>query len=114
LEDLQNLEDIGPKVGGSIYEFFSNKENIHLLEQLEKIGLKLKNEKKDLATAGNLSGQTFLFTGTLPTLKRSDAEAMVEKNGGQLLGGVSAKLELFSSGRRCGKQIRQSKKVEFS
>jgi len=111
LEDLQNLEDIGPKVGGSIYEFFSNKENIHLLEQLEKIGLKLKNEKKDFATGGNLAGQTFLFTGTLPTLKRSDAEAMVEKNGGQILGGVSAKLNYLVVGEDAGSKLDKAKKL---
>ena len=111
LEDLQNLEDIGPKVGGSIYEFFSNKENIHLLEQLEKIGLKLKNEKKDFASGGNLSGQTFLFTGTLPTLKRTDAEAMVEKNGGQILGGVSAKLNYLVVGEDAGSKLDKAKKL---
>ena len=111
LEDLQNLEDIGPKVGGSIYEFFSNKENIHLLEQLERIGLKLKNEKKDFATGGNLAGQTFLFTGTLPTLKRGDAEAMVEKNGGQLLSGVSAKLNYLVAGEDAGSKLDKAKKL---
>ena len=82
LEDLQNLEDIGPKVGGSIYHFFRNKDNIKMLQQLEKLGLKLKNDKKEHATGGNLSGQSFLFTGTLPTLKRSEAEEMVEKKWG--------------------------------
>jgi DNA ligase (NAD+) len=45
-EELQNLEDIGPKVAGSIHHFFSNRDNIKLLEQLEKLGLQLKNEKK--------------------------------------------------------------------
>jgi DNA ligase (NAD+) len=111
LEDLQNLEDIGPKVGGSIYEFFSNKENIHLLAELERIGLKLKNEKKDFATGGNLSGQTFLFTGTLPTLKRGDAEAMVEKNGGQLLSGVSARLNYLVVGEDAGSKLDKAKKL---
>ena len=85
LEDLQNLEDVGPKVAGSVHHFFSNKENIAMLEELEKIGLQLKNQKKQHVTDGNLNGQTFLFTGTLPTLKRSDAEAMAEANGGQIL-----------------------------
>jgi DNA ligase (NAD+) len=51
-----------------------------------------------------------LFTGTLPTLKRSDAEAMVEENGGQILGGVSAKLNYLVGGRRCRKQTGKSKK----
>lgn len=111
LEDLQNLEDIGPKVGNSIHEFFSNKENIHLLEHLEKIGLRLKNEKKDFVSGGNLAGQTFLFTGTLPTLKRSDAEAMVEKNGGQLLTGVSAKLNYLVVGEDAGSKLDKAKKL---
>jgi len=111
LEDLQNLEDVGPKVGGSIYHFFSNKENLHLLEELGKIGLQLKNKKKELSEAGNLAGQSFLFTGTLPTLKRSDAEAMVEKNGGQILGGVSAKLNYLVVGEDAGSKLDKAKKM---
>ena len=111
LEDLQNLEDIGPKVGGSIYHFFRNKDNIKMLQQLEKLGLKLKNEKKEHATAGNLTGQSFLFTGTLPTLKRSDAEAMVETNGGTILGGVSSKLNYLVVGEDAGSKLEKAKKI---
>ncbi len=111
LENLQNLEDVGPKVGGSIYQFFRNKDNIKMIYHLEKLGLKLKNEKKDLVKAGNLSGQTFLFTGTLPTLKRSDAEEMVEKNGGQILGGVSSKLNYLVVGEDAGSKLDKAKKL---
>jgi NAD-dependent DNA ligase (contains BRCT domain type II) len=64
-EDLQNFEDIGPKVAGSIHLFFQNKDNIRMLQQLESLGVQLKNPKKDHATGGNLQGLTFLFTGTL-------------------------------------------------
>jgi DNA ligase (NAD+) len=111
LEDLQNLEDVGPKVAGSVLHFFSNKENIAMLEELEKIGLQLKNQKKQHVTDGNLSGQTFLFTGTLPTLKRSDAEAMAEANGGQLLSGVSAKLNYLVVGEDAGSKLDKAKKL---
>ena len=111
LEDLQNLEDIGPKVGGSIYHFFRNKDNIKILQQLEKLGLKLKNEKKEHATGGNLTGQSFLFTGTLPTLKRSDAEGMVEANGGTILGGVSSKLNYLVVGEDAGSKLEKAKKI---
>ena len=111
LEDLQNLEDIGPKVGGSIYHFFRNKDNIKMLQQLEKLGLKLKNEKKEHATGGNLTGQSFLFTGTLPTLKRSEAEGMVEVNGGQILGGVSSKLNYLVVGEDAGSKLEKAKKI---
>ena len=111
LEDLQNLEDVGPKVAGSIHHFFSNKNNIEMLLQLEKLGLQLKNEKKQLTMGGNLSGQNFLFTGTLPTLKRSEAEAMVEKNGGQLVSGVSAKLNYLVVGEDAGSKLEKAKKI---
>ncbi len=110
-EQLQGLEDVGPKVAGSIYHFFSNKNNIDILEQLEKLGLQLKNQKKELSAAGNLKGQTFLFTGTLPTLKRSDAEAMVEENGGQILTGVSTKLNYLVVGEDAGSKLEKAKKI---
>src|SRR6185312_1497952 len=55
LEQLQELEDVGPKVAGSVYSFFSNAQNVDLLHALEKIGLQFKNVKKELHNAGNLS-----------------------------------------------------------
>jgi len=111
LEQLQNLEDVGPKVAGSIYHFFSNKSNIEMLEELEKNGLQLKNQKKELSAGSNLKGQTFLFTGTLPTLKRSEAEAIAEENGGQLLTGVSAKLNYLVVGEDAGSKLEKAKKI---
>ena len=112
LEDLQNLEDVGPKVGGSIYQFFRNKDNIHLLHELEKLGLKLKNEKKDFVKSGNLNGQSFLFTGTLPGLKRSDAEKLAEENGGKLLSSVSNNLDYLVTGDAAGSKLEKAKKIK--
>jgi len=111
LEALQNLEDVGPKVGGSIHHFFSNQNNIDMLKELESLGLQLKNEKKQLSASGNLTGQSFLFTGTLPTLKRSEAEAIVEANGGIILGGVSAKLNYLVVGEDAGSKLDKAKKL---
>ncbi len=110
LEQLQELEDIGPKVARSIHDFFRDKENITLLHQLEKKGVVLKNQKKELAS-GSLEGLSFLFTGTLPTLKRNDAEAMVEQNGGHLLSGVSAKLNYLVVGEDAGSKLDKAKKL---
>jgi len=111
LEELQNMEDVGPKVAGSVYQFFHNWDSIHLLEELEGLGLTLKNEKKNLSAGDNLSGQTFLFTGTLPTLTRSEAEAMVEANGGSILSGVSAKLSYLVTGEDAGSKLEKAKKI---
>ena len=110
-EDLENLEDIGPKVAGSVHHFFSTKQNVDMLKELESLGLQLKNPKRDYATGGNLEGLTFLFTGTLPTLKRSDAEAMVEENGGKLVSGVSTKLSYLVVGEDAGSKLEKAKKI---
>jgi DNA ligase (NAD+) len=111
LEELQQLEDVGPKVASTIYDFFQNKDNIELLRQLEELGVQLKNEQKEIHKGGNLSGLTFLFTGTLPTLKRSDAERMAEENGGSILSGVSAKLNYLVVGEDAGSKLEKAKKL---
>ncbi|MEQ1800062.1 MAG: NAD-dependent DNA ligase LigA, partial [Lacibacter sp.] len=110
-EELQQMEDVGPRVAGSIHEFFSNQENIDILKQLEALGLQLKNEQKDTKHDGNLTGVTFLFTGTMPTLKRSQAEEMAEEQGGTILSGVSAKLNYLVVGEDAGSKLEKAKKI---
>jgi len=111
-EDLLNLEDVGPKVAGSIHHFFSNESNLHMLQELESLGLSLKNEKKSQpADGGGLEGQTFLFTGTLPTLKRNEAEEMAEAQGGKIVSGVSAKLNYLVVGEDAGSKLEKAKKI---
>lgn len=110
-EELQQMEDVGPRVAGSIHEFFSNQENIDILKQLEALGLQLKNEQKDTKHDGNLTGVTFLFTGTMPTLKRSQAEQMAEEQGGTILSGVSAKLNYLVVGEDAGSKLEKAKKI---
>ena len=111
VEQLLELKDVGPKVAGSIHDFFSNKENIEMIKTLERLGLSLRNEKKGVTPSGNLSGKTFLFTGTLPTLKRSTAEEMVRSQGGLVLGGVSAKLDYLVTGEDAGSKLEKAKKI---
>ena len=110
-EALQNLEDIGPKVAGSILHFFSNKNNIEMIKQLESLGLQLRQTQKDKKKGGSLTGETFLFTGTLPTLKRSEAEAMVESLGGQIVSSVSSKLNYLVVGEKAGSKLEKAKKI---
>ena len=110
-EQLQQLDDVGVKVAGSIHEFFHNQDNLQLLRQLEALGVQLKNKKKELSTGGNLNGQTFLFTGSLVLLKRSQAEGMVEENGGKITSGVSSKLNYLVVGEDAGSKLEKAKKI---
>lgn len=110
-EQLLALEDIGPKVAGSVKQFFSNEDNVHMLQRLETLGLNLQSTKGALSAEGTLSGQTFLFTGTLHKLKRSDAEEMVEQQGGKIMSGVSSKLNYLVVGEDAGSKLEKAKKI---
>jgi DNA ligase (NAD+) len=110
-EALQNLEDVGPKVAGSIVQFFSNDDNIKILKELEALGLQLANDKKKYASNSNLEGLSFLFTGTLNKLKRSEAEEIVEKNGGKIVSSVSSKLNYLVVGEDAGSKLEKAKKI---
>ena len=105
------MEDIGPKVATAIQDFFQHHENILLLDKLEELGLPLANTQKEWKKGSSLEGKTFLFTGTLPTLKRSEAEALVEEQGGSLLSGVSAKLQYLVAGEEAGSKLEKAKKL---
>lgn len=110
-EDLLQLEDVGVKVAKSISQFFHNEQNIDMLHQLEQLGLQFRNEKKETSGSAALQGQTFLFTGTLNRLKRSEAEALAEQNGGQIVGGVSSKLNYLVVGEDAGSKLEKAKKI---
>jgi DNA ligase (NAD+) len=110
-ESLLELEDVGIKVAESIYQFFHNDDNINMLKLLEELGVNLKNIRQQVSGDGQLGGLTFLFTGTLTELKRSEAEALVEKNGGKILGGVSTKLNYLIVGEDAGSKLEKAKKI---
>jgi DNA ligase (NAD+) len=110
-DDLLNLEDVGVKVAESVYQFFHNDDNIRMLKKLEDTGVNLKNDRQQVKHDGNLEGLTFLFTGTLTQMKRQDAEAIVEKNGGKILGGVSSKLNYLVVGEDAGSKLEKARKI---
>jgi DNA ligase (NAD+) len=109
--DLLALEDVGVKVAKSIVDFFADAKNIELLHQLEALGLDLKNQKKAAPVGSSLTGQTFLFTGTLPTLKRNAAEQMAADLGGVIASGVSSKLNYLVVGEDAGSKLEKAKKI---
>ncbi|WP_153798402.1 NAD-dependent DNA ligase LigA [Foetidibacter luteolus] len=110
-EELQQLEDIGVKVAQSVYNFFSNQQNLAMLEELQQLGLQLKNVKKEKTGTDTLHGQTFLFTGTLAKLKRNEAEALAEQHGGKIVSGVSSKLNYLVVGEDAGSKLEKAKKI---
>ena len=109
-EELMKLEDVGVKVAKSLQAFFQNKDNLSMLKKLEHLGVQIEGKKQE-KSSGNLNGQTFLFTGTLSSIKRSDAEEMVESQGGVILGGVSSKLNYLVTGEDAGSKLEKARKI---
>jgi DNA ligase (NAD+) len=111
VEDFQQLKDIGTKVAESVFDFFHNEDNIKILEALAGKGLNMNGDKTE-PVSGKLSGSTFLFTGTLPTLKRGAAEKLAEDNGGKLLSSVSANLNYLVAGESAGSKLEKARKLK--
>ncbi len=112
VEDLTNIEGIGPKVAQSIFDFFQTKSNIHLLQELQRLGVNTENRAQDARTKNNkLADKTFLFTGSLQKFTRDRAKELVEENGGKLLSGVSANLNYLVVGEDAGSKLAKAKKI---
>jgi DNA ligase (NAD+) len=110
-EKLLMLADIGPKVASTIRLFFQNEDNLRMLEALEAAGVNMANGDNRDMTTGQLDGLTFLFTGTLSSLKRSEAEELVEQQGGKVLGSVSSKLNYLVAGAEAGSKLEKAKRI---
>ncbi len=109
-EALLDLEDVGPKVAVTLVDYFKDPQNISLIETLAERGVNIIQEKKE-AKSSVLEGQTFLFTGKLTQFTRDEAKEMVEENGGKVLSGVSAKLNVLVAGEKAGSKLAKAEKL---
>jgi DNA ligase (NAD+) len=108
-DQLMAVNEVGPRVADAIVEFFSNKKNQQLVDDLKSLGLKLTAEKRVVGTA--LAGLTFVLTGTLPTLTRDDAKARIESAGGKVSGSVSKKTNYLVAGEEAGSKLDKAREL---
>src|SRR5580698_6923529 len=104
-QQLQEAEEVGPKVSESIRQFFHERRNRELVERLRKAGLTFEHAIKKKKTAGPLTGKVFVLTGTLPTITREDAKARIEAAGGKVTGSVSKKTDYVVAGADPGSKL---------
>ena len=103
LEAFQNIEGFGEVMAQSLCSFFALEGTKELLAELKELGLNFTAAKKELG--GELSGKTFVLTGTLPTLKREEAKEMIEAAGGKVSGSVSKKTNYVVAGEAAGSKL---------
>ncbi|UOE39213.1 NAD-dependent DNA ligase LigA [Chryseobacterium oryzae] len=112
VEELCQVEDIGIKIAESISDFFSNSENILMLERLKSYGVQLeKGENTNEILSNALEGKTFLFTGKLALFTRESAEEMVEKHGGKNISAVSKNLNYLVVGEKAGSKLKKAQDI---
>jgi DNA ligase (NAD+) len=111
--DEAAINDV-PGVGGAIAEavvgFFGEKRNLRLLERLRKAGLNF-TEPRAASADGALRGKTYVLTGTLPTLSRSQATELIEAAGGRVAGSVSKKTDAVVAGEEAGGKLEKAKEL---
>ncbi|MBW8359521.1 MAG: NAD-dependent DNA ligase LigA [Weeksellaceae bacterium] len=111
-EELVQVEDIGGKIAESIAAFFSNQENLLVIERLKSYGVQLeKGENTDELLSNVLKGRTFLFTGKLSLFTRDEAEEMVEKHGGKNISAVSKNLNYLVVGEKAGSKLKKAQDI---
>jgi DNA ligase (NAD+) len=110
LEELQQAEEVGPKVAQSISRFFSEPRNRELVERLRAAGLRFTGESAR-PKGGPLHGLTFVLTGTLPLLSRDEAKRLIESAGGKVSGSVSGKTSYLVAGEDPGSKLARARKL---
>ena len=108
-EELQEVNEIGPRVSAAIREFFDEPKNVALVERLKKAGLRFTGEKRQRATT--LAGKTFVLTGTLAHYSRDEAKKLIEDAGGKVAGSVSKKTDYVIAGEEAGSKLDKAREL---
>jgi DNA ligase (NAD+) len=109
VEELQDVNEVGPRIAQSIVEFFSIAANRKLVERLREAGLTLQGQKKERGT--KLAGKSFVLTGTLPNFTRDEAKKLIEDAGGKVTGSVSKKTDYVVAGADAGSKLDKAKEL---
>jgi DNA ligase (NAD+) len=108
-EDLETIDEIGPRIAESIREFFGEKHNKKELCKLKQHKLIMTQEKQ--AGSGNLEGKQFVLTGTLDSMTRDEAKRMIIEAGGRVTSSVSAKTDYILAGTDPGSKLTKAQKL---
>jgi DNA ligase (NAD+) len=108
-EQLEEVNEVGPRIAESIVEFFQDKHNRQLVRDLEKAGLTFTGKKKQKGT--KLAGKTFVLTGTFGRYSRDEAKKLIEDAGGRVSGSVSKKTDYVVAGSDAGSKLEKAREL---
>lgn len=109
-EEIESIYGVGPVVAQALYEWFKISDNKKLVKNLLKY-VEIEKMAKGSAATLKLSGKTFVFTGTMPTLDRDTAQDMVRKLGGEVSSSVSKKTSYVVAGESAGSKLEKAEEL---
>jgi DNA ligase (NAD+) len=109
---LMNVPEVGPVIAASIVRFFAEAHNREVVEALREAQVHWpEGEPKPIASSTQGAGRTFVITGTLPTLSRDDARALIQDHGGKVSGSVSKKTDFVVAGADPGSKFAKAQEL---
>lgn len=109
LEELCGIDDFGEITAGCVIDYFSHPTNIELCRRLIELGL--LTEATAVSVDESLAGLTFVLTGTLPTMGRNEASALIKEHGGRTSGSVSKKTSYVVAGEEAGSKLNKAREL---
>lgn len=109
VSDIAAIDGFGEILAQSVYNGFREPHRVKLIERLKELGLKMTYSSQQVSD--KLNGLTFVLTGTLPTLKRDEAKAMIEQRGGKVSGSVSKKTSYVVAGEEAGSKLTKANEL---
>lgn len=106
-EDLSKINDVGPVVGKSVYDWFNNQKNLGLIKKLKNAGIKIF----DSSVSHKFNNLIFVFTGTMKKYERERAKELVRQNGGEVANSISEETDYLVKGKGGGKKFEDAKKT---
>ncbi len=110
-EELVAINDVGDITARSIVEFFSQEENRNILDRLEKAGMNFTSLREEMNEDQRFAGMTFVITGTLPSMGRSEMEELVKRYGGKVSGSVSKNTRYLIAGENAGSKLTKAQEL---
>ncbi|MEM6282930.1 MAG: NAD-dependent DNA ligase LigA [Chloroflexota bacterium] len=110
VEQLVEVDGIGPKIAENVVAWFAIEHNQRVLQKMKAAGVRDEAEQQELASEA-LTDKKFVLTGTLPTMTRDEAKALIEANGGRVTGSVSKKTDYLVAGESAGSKLEKAEKL---
>ncbi|RLZ09154.1 NAD-dependent DNA ligase LigA [Faecalibacter macacae] len=111
MEELVSVGDIGEKIAISIKDYFKDEANLEIISRLRSYELNFEMGEAEKPLSDALDGKTFLFTGTLTKFTRTEAQKMVEANGGKNISAVSKNLNYLIAGEKAGSKLKKAEEI---